>query len=211
MTAANHYAGPNAREAEYWNSAATRAWANRHEPIDALFAGLTQVALDQATPQHGEHVLDVGCGSGTTLLELAARVGSRGHVLGADIAQASVERARERIAASGLANAKAILADVSTHAFAPKQFDLVFSRFGVMFFADPTATFTRLRAAVKPGGRLTLAVFRGADRNPWATAPIASVRHLLPPAASPRPEDPGQFSWGRSRAHRSHSGRGGLS
>jgi SAM-dependent methyltransferase len=140
-------------------------------------------------------VLDVGCGSGTTLLELAARVGSRGHVLGADIAQASVERARERIAASGLANAKAILADVSTHAFAPKQFDLVFSRFGVMFFADPTATFTRLRAAVKPGGRLTLAVFRGADRNPWATAPIASVRHLLPPAASPRPEDPGQFSW----------------
>jgi hypothetical protein len=64
-----------------------------------------------------------------------------------------------------------------------------------MFFADPTATFTRLRAAVKPGGRLTLAVFRGADRNPWATAPIASVRHLLPPAASPRPEDPGQFSW----------------
>jgi ubiquinone/menaquinone biosynthesis C-methylase UbiE len=151
MTAANHYAGPNAREAEYWNSAATRAWANRHEPIDALFAGLTQVALDQAAPQHGEHVLDVGCGSGTTLLELAARVGSRGHVLGADIAQASVERARERIAASGLANAKAILADVSTHAFAPKQFDLVFSRFGVMFFADPTATFTRLRAAVKPG------------------------------------------------------------
>ncbi|MGB8484700.1 MAG: methyltransferase domain-containing protein, partial [Xanthobacteraceae bacterium] len=88
MTAANHYAGPNAREAEYWNSAATRAWANRHEPIDALFAGLTQVALDQAAPQHGEHVLDVGCGSGTTLLELAARVGSRGHVLGADIAQA---------------------------------------------------------------------------------------------------------------------------
>lgn len=195
MMAANHYAGPNAREAEYWNSVATRAWANRHEPIDALFAGLTQVALDQAAPQHGEHVLDVGCGSGTTLLELAARVGSRGHVLGADIAQASVERARERIAASGLANAKAILADVSTHAFAPKQFDLVFSRFGVMFFADPTATFTRLRAAVKPGGRLTLAVFRGADRNPWATAPIASVRHLLPPAASPRPEDPGQFSW----------------
>jgi ubiquinone/menaquinone biosynthesis C-methylase UbiE len=195
MTPANQFAGPNAREAEYWNSAATRAWANRHEPIDTLFSGLTQVALDHAAPQHGEHALDVGCGSGTTLLELAARVGSRGHLLGADIARASVERARARIAASGLANAKVILADVSTHAFAPKQFDLVFSRFGVMFFADPTATFMRLRAAMKPNGRLTLTVFRAADRNPWATAPIASVRHLLPPVASPRPEDPGQFSW----------------
>ena len=195
MTPANQFAGPNAREAEYWNSAATRAWANRHEPIDALFTGLTQVALDHAAPQYGEHVLDIGCGSGTTVLELAARVGSRGHVLGADIAQASVERARARIAASGLANAKVILADVSTHAFAPKQFDLVFSRFGVMFFADPTATFMRLRAAMKPNGRLTLTVFRAPDRNPWATAPIASVRHLLPPVASPGPEDPGQFSW----------------
>jgi ubiquinone/menaquinone biosynthesis C-methylase UbiE len=195
MTAADQHIGPNAREAEYWNSPATRAWANRHEPIDALFTGLTQVAFDHAAPQYGEHVLDIGCGSGTTVLELAARVGSRGHVLGADIAQASVERARARIAASGLANAKVILADVSTHAFAPKQFDLVFSRFGVMFFSDPTATFMRLRAAMKPNGRLTLTVFRAADRNPWATAPIASVRHLLPPVASPRPEDPGQFSW----------------
>jgi len=195
MTAQNQHAGPNAREAEYWNSGATRVWADRYEAIDALFAGLTQVALDHAAPRSGEHVLDIGCGSGTTVLELAARVGSAGHVLGADFAQASVARARERIAASGLANAKVILADVSTHAFAPKQFDLVFSRFGVMFFTDPIATLSRLRSAMKPNGRLTLTVFRAAERNPWATAPIASVRHLLPPAAPPGPEDPGQFSW----------------
>ena len=195
MTAQNQYAGPNAREAEYWNSGATRVWADRYEAIDALFAGLTQTVLDHAAPGSGEHVLDIGCGSGTTVLELAARVGSAGHVLGADFAQASVARARERIAASGLANAKVILADVSTHAFAPKQFDLVFSRFGVMFFTDPIATLSRLRSAMKPNGRLTLTVFRAAERNPWATAPIASVRHLLPPAAPPGPEDPGQFSW----------------
>ena len=195
MTAQNQHAGPNAREAEYWNSGATRVWADRYEPIDALFAGLTQVALDHAAPRYGEHVLDIGCGSGTTVLELAKRVGSAGHVLGADIAQASVARARDRIAASGLANTKVIHADVSTHAFAPKQFDLVFSRFGVMFFTDPIATLSRLRSAMKPNGRLTLTVFRAAERNPWATAPFASVRHLLPPAAPPGPEDPGQFSW----------------
>jgi SAM-dependent methyltransferase len=195
MTAAGQHVGPNAREAEYWNGPATRAWANRHEPIDALFGGLTQVALDHAAPQPGERVLDIGCGSGTTVLALTERVGPRGHVLGADIAEASVARARERIAAAGQHNAKVILADVSAHAFAPKQFDLVFSRFGVMFFADPTATFARLRTAMKPDGRLNLAVFRAADRNPWATAPMAGVRHLLPPVTPPGPEDPGQFSW----------------
>src|SRR5271157_3462670 len=112
MTAAGQHVGPNAREAEYWNGPATRAWANRHEPIDALFGGLTQVALDHAAPQPGERVLDIGCGSGTTVLALTERVGPRGHVLGADIAEASVARARERIAAAGQHNAKVILADV---------------------------------------------------------------------------------------------------
>ena len=119
MTPANQFAGPNAREAEYWNSAATRAWANRHEPIDALFAGLTQVALDQAAPQHGEHVLDVGCGSGTTLLELAA-AWARAAMCSAPTFRAGlVDRARERIAVPSCPR-RSVLADVSTHAFAPK-------------------------------------------------------------------------------------------
>jgi SAM-dependent methyltransferase len=186
---------PNAAQAQYWNSPSTRVWSNRHEPIDALFNPLTQVLLDHAAPQAGEHVLDIGCGSGTTVLALAARVGPQGHVLGADIAQASVERARERIAAGGARNAKVILADVSTHGFVAKQFDLVFSRFGVMFFADPIATFARLRAAMKPGGRLVCAVFRAPERNPWQTAPPTAVRQFLPPAPPAGPDEPGQFAW----------------
>jgi SAM-dependent methyltransferase len=200
MTAPDH---PNAAQTQYWNSALTRVWSNRHEPIDALFAPLTQVVLDAAAPQPGEHVLDIGCGSGTTVLALAARLGPQGHVLGVDISQGSVERARERIAAAGARNAKVILADVSTHAFTPKQFDLVFSRFGVMFFADPIATFARVRAAMKPGGRLTCAVFRAPERNPWQTAPPTAVRQLLPPVPPPAPDEPGQFAWADpARIHR---------
>jgi SAM-dependent methyltransferase len=199
---------PNAREVQYWNSAATQPWADWHEPIDRLFAGLTQVALGLAAPKPGERVIDIGCGSGTTVLELARRVGPSGYVLGADISKQSVERARERIAAAGIRQAAVVLTDVSTHTFAP-TFDLAFSRFGVMFFSDPIATFSNLRSAMKPGGRLALAVFRTPQENRWATAPVAAVRHLLPPITPPGPEEPGQFSWADpARVHRILEGAG---
>jgi SAM-dependent methyltransferase len=194
---------PNAREVEYWNSAHTRAWAEEHEAIDRLFAGLTQVALNLAAPQRGERVIDIGCGSGTTVLELASRVGSSGYVLGADVSKSSVEKARERIVAVGVRQAEITLCDVSTHIFPANSFDLVFSRFGVMFFVEPVATFTNIRKAMNPDGRLALAVFRTPQENKWATAPLAAVRHILPPITPPGPEEPGEFSWAdAARVHR---------
>jgi ubiquinone/menaquinone biosynthesis C-methylase UbiE len=193
----------NAREVQYWNSAHTRAWADEHDTIDRLFAGLTQIALDHAAPKLGERVIDIGCGSGTTVLELAARVGPTGYVVGADVSKPSVEKARERIAAAGAHQAEIILCDVSTHTFPANSFDLVFSRFGVMFFADPVATFAKIRKAMKTDGRLALAVFRTPQENKWATAALAAVRHMLPPITPPGPEEPGQFSWADpARVHR---------
>lgn len=196
-------ASPNAREVQYWNSAATQPWSKQHEPIDRLFAGLTQTVLGIAAPQPGERVIDIGCGSGTTVLELAVRVGPSGYVLGADISKQSVEKARQRIADAGIRQADATLSDVSTHTFAPNSFDLAFSRFGVMFFSDPIATFANLHSAMKPSGRLALAVFRTQQENGWQAAPVAAVRHLLPLTTPPGPEEPGQFSWADpTRVHR---------
>jgi ubiquinone/menaquinone biosynthesis C-methylase UbiE len=194
---------PNAREVQYWNSAHTRPWADEYEAIDRLFAGLTRVALDHAAPKLGERVIDIGCGSGTTVLELAARVGPSGYVLGADVSKLSVAKARERIAAASVHQAEIMLCDVSTHIFPANSFDLVFSRFGVMFFADPVATFANIRKAMKSDGRLALAVFRTPQENKWATAALAAVRHLLPPITPPGPEEPGEFSWAdAARVHR---------
>jgi SAM-dependent methyltransferase len=186
-------ASPNAREVQYWNSAAARAWAEQDAIVDRMFAGVTEAALGLAAPRRGERVVDIGCGNGSTVIELAARVGTDGHVLGLDVSRPSVERARARIA--GLPQAEVVLADVSTHVFAPDSFDLAFSRLGVMFFADPVATFANLRGAMKPGGRLALAVLRSPAENGWATGPLAAVRHLLPPQAPPAPDQPHQFSW----------------
>ena len=200
---------PNTREVEYWNSAHTRAWADEHETIDRLFAGLTQIALDHAAPKLGERVIDIGCGSGTTVLELAARVGPTGYVVGADVSKPSVEKARERIAVAGVHQAEIMLCDVSTHIFPANSFDLVFSRFGVMFFTDPLTTFAKIRKAMKSDGRLALAVFRTPQENKWATAALSAVRHMLPPITPPGPEEPGEFSWADpGRVHRILEGAG---
>ncbi len=183
-------------EAEYWRSAATRAWAEQHNRQDRALAGLAEATLGLAAPRSGERMLDIGCGSGTTILELAARVGPNGHVLGADISERSVARARERIVAAGLSQAEVICADASTHPFAPGSLDLAFSRLGVMFFSDPVAAFANIRRAMKPEGRLALAVFRKPEENPWPNAPLDAVRHLLPPLTPAAREGPGMFSWG---------------
>src|SRR5262245_15886076 len=187
---------PADAQAAYWNSPTAQAWAEQHERQDRALASLATVALDLAAPQPGEHVLDIGCGSGTTVLELAARVGPRGYVLGADISLQSVARACDRIAAAGLRHAEVIGADVATHPFVAGSFDLAFSRLGTMFFTDPTAAFANVHRAMKPAGRLALAVFRPASENAWPSAPVAAVRHLLPPLPPPTPDEPGMFSWG---------------
>ena len=113
--------------------------------MDRAVADLTKTLLDIAAPQPGEHVLDIGCSSGTTVLELAPRIGPSGRVLGADVSAPSVARARQRIADAGSENAEVIVADASVYLFEQNTFDPTFSRFGVMFFSDPRAAFANVR------------------------------------------------------------------
>ena len=179
----------------FWNSEATRRWVTEQARIDRLMADLTEAALAAAAPKQGERVLDVGCGTGTTVLRLAEGVGPSGRVLGVDISEQQLALARQRVAAAGANQAQLVLDDAATHHFAPETFDLGFSRFGVMFFADPVAAFRNIRGAMKRSGRLLLAVFRSGAENPWATASVAAISHLVPPSAPLGPEEPGQFSW----------------
>jgi ubiquinone/menaquinone biosynthesis C-methylase UbiE len=179
----------------FWNSDATRRWVTEQTRIDRLMAEVTEAALAAAAPKNGEYVLDIGCGTGTTVLRLADAAGPTGKVLGVDISEQQLTLARQRVAAAGMTHVQLVLDDAATHHFPASTFDLGFSRFGVMFFADPIAAFRNIKNAIKPSGRLLLAVFRSGPENPWATAAIAVIRHLVPPPAPLGAEEPGQFSW----------------
>ncbi len=179
----------------FWNSEATRRWVTEQARIDRLMAEVTDAALAAAAPQPGENVLDIGCGTGTTTLRLAEAIGRTGGVLGIDISEQQLGLARQRVAAAGVENIELVLDDAAAHGFPSAHFDLGFTRFGVMFFADPTAAFGNIRGAMQSNGRLLLTVFRSGADNPWATAAVAAIRHLGPPPPVLGPEDPGQFSW----------------
>ena len=186
---------PNLPQIDYWNSPATRAWVTLQARMDALFAPLTEVALSHAAAMPGESVLDIGCGCGATVLALAGRVGAAGRVLGVDISAPMLARAEARVAEAGMTQVELRLADVSAVDLGAAAFDLAFSRFGVMFFIDPVAAFTRLHGAMKPGGRLVFACFRPMAENAWVAVPQAAGRGLFAPPPPPGPDDPGQFAF----------------
>jgi len=181
-----------AEQAEYWNGPGGKMWLGAYDRIQRGIAGFSDVVLAAARAQPGEHVLDVGCGTGGTTAELAKAVGERGHVLGVDISEPLIGAAR----AQHLANATFEVGDAATYSFGANVFDLVFSRFGVMFFGDPVAAFKNIRRAMKPAGRLVFLCWRTPAENPWAAVPMRAAQPFLPPLERPGPEDPGQYSFG---------------
>jgi SAM-dependent methyltransferase len=186
----------NAAQIAYWNDKAALNWLTMQTRIDAAFAPLTARALDAAAPRAGERVIDIGCGCGATTLELAGRVGPTGAVCGFDVSAPMAARARERIAEAGLVQARVEIADAAVHPFTPDHADLLFSRFGVMFFVDPVAAFANLRRAMRPGGRMLCAAWRPLEENPWFVVPFEAVRSLLPPMPPPEPDVPGPYAFG---------------
>jgi SAM-dependent methyltransferase len=176
----------NAAMRRYWNEVAGPRWVGLGGAQEARNIEVAAMLLEAAAASPGERVLDVGCGTGATLLPFAAAVGPEGHATGVDIAAPMLARARERVTEQGLTNVTLLQADAQVHAFQPASFDLVTSRFGVMFFADPIAAFTNLRGALRPGGRLCMAVWAAVAENVHRRVPFEiAVKHLGPPTPLP--------------------------
>jgi len=196
----------NADQVAYWNGPNGERWSREQVAIDLAFEAHTKRLLERASPRPGERVLDVGCGCGVTTLAAADAVQPGGSVLGVDVSAPMLARARERSA--GRRHVEYLEADASSHAFDP-AFDVVLSRFGVMFFRDPTAAFANLRTALRPGGRLAFLCWCPAADNEWVGVPRAAALRHVPAEPPPGPEDPGPFSFGdRARVERILHGAG---
>jgi SAM-dependent methyltransferase len=185
--------GPNAEQIHYWNRQLGPKWVALAPLLDGQNAPPGLIAIDRARIARGESILDVGCGCGETALQLAERVGPTGSVTGIDVAAVMLESARRR--AAGFENVRFLNADAQTAPLPAARFDLVYSRFGMTFFADPEAAFANLRASLKPGGRLVFVCWQELARNPWLLVPSqAAAAHVPMPAPSP-PDEPGPFSF----------------
>ncbi|RZM87081.1 SAM-dependent methyltransferase, partial [Bradyrhizobium genosp. SA-3] len=120
--------------------------------------------------------------------------GAGGQVLGVDISEPLIARARALAPRDTPALFR--VADASSAELPEGAFDILFSRFGVMFFDDPTGAFAHMRRALKPGGRAAFVCWRGAAENDWVRLPMGAIKGIVPPTALPDPEAPGPFSFG---------------
>jgi SAM-dependent methyltransferase len=185
---------PNDAMAQNWNGAGGDHWVAHADRHDRALAGYGDAVLRAAAIEPGDRVLDVGCGTGA-LTRAAANLAGDGATLGVDIGQPLVDAARAETASEGgPANVAFERADAQVHPFPARGLDVVISRFGVMFFDDPTAAFSNLRRGMVDGGRLAFVCWQDIFANDWMLVPVgAMAEHLGLPAVA-GPDAPGPFA-----------------
>jgi SAM-dependent methyltransferase len=186
--------GPNQAQAAFWEDVAG-TWLSSLGHVALVGSPFGQMAMDRLGSIVGARVLDIGCGSGDTTIELARRVGEDGHVLGVDIAPTMIDRAIARAEELGVASVEFLVADVQAAPLETASFDAAFSQFGVMFFEDPLAAFANIRRLIGGEGVCSFACWQNLFVNEWMMVPGAAFLEATGQAPSlPGPGEPGPFS-----------------
>jgi len=185
----------NAEQIADWNGAQGQRWATLRREIDGIVAPFGEAALRLAAPQVGERVVDIGCGCGDTSIELARAVGQTGEVLGVDVSRPMLDVARAQAGLAGWGKLAFREADAAEAAL-PADVDLLFSRFGVMFFGQPVPAFRHLRGSLRSQGRFVFVCWRAPRDNGWAMTPLAAARQAMNITPVPAdPNAPGPFAF----------------
>lgn len=185
-------------QAKLWNGPAGRAWVDAQVLLDQMFQPFEDLLVAACATESANQVLDVGCGTGSTTLAIASVLGANGRCTGIDISEPMIATAKARARRDG-APASFINANAQAHPFAPATFDMIVSRFGVMFFDDPVVAFSNLRRAASPGAAGMLIAWRSAAENPFMTVAERAAAPLLPNLPTRRPDAPGQFAFADAR------------
>jgi SAM-dependent methyltransferase len=202
----------NADQIALWNGVAGRGWVDAQESLDRLFEPFEELLIEAVTARRARRVLDVGCGTGSTSLAIARLLGAHGTCVGIDLSEPMIGLARERAELTSAAP-RFICADAQTHSFEPASFDMIVSRFGVMFFDDSVRAFANLRRAATIGAALECITWRSPADNPFMTTAERAAAPFLPEMPVRRPGEPGQFAFAdRDRVHAilSNSGWAGI-
>jgi ubiquinone/menaquinone biosynthesis C-methylase UbiE len=177
-----------------WNGLAGCAWVETQELLDQMFKPFENLLIEAVSAGSARRVLDVGCGTGSTTLAVARQLGAQGHCTGIDISAPMLTAARAR-ANRESTPAGFLHANAQTHAFEPASFDMVISRFGVMFFDDSVRAFANLRRASEDDAELRFIAWRSPSENPFMTTAERAAAPLLPNIPARRPDAPGPFAF----------------
>lgn len=179
-------------QATLWNTRGGRGWVETQEVLDRLFQPFEDVLVEAAFSGSKKRVLDIGCGTGATTVAVAKRTGA--DAVGVDISDPMIEAARSRAQRESVA-VTFVRADAQRHPFEAARFDMVLSRFGVMFFDDPVQAFENLRRAATGDAELRFIAWRSPAENPFMTTAERAAAPLLPNLPPRRPDAPGQFGF----------------
>jgi len=184
----------NAQQIAHWNGCAGRGWVEAQASLDRLFEPFEDLLVEAVAERKAQRVLDVGCGTGSTTLAVARLLGANGRAVGLDISEPMIALAKQRAELES-APPRFICADAQTHAFEPASFDMIVSRFGVMFFDDPVRAFANLRRAAEPNAALKSIAWRSPADNSFMMAAERAAAPLFPEMPARRPDEPGQFAF----------------
>ncbi len=177
-----------------WNGAAGNAWVESQSLLDEMFKPIEQALVKAAIDSGASNVLDIGCGAGTTTLTCSRALGEKGKLTGLDISAPLIEAANLQ-AKKTKSLAQFVCADAQEYTFASNAFDLIISRFGVMFFSDPVVAFTNLHKAANEEARLHMYAWRHPGVNDFMTTAMRAAAPFLPPMPKPEPNTAGQFGF----------------
>lgn len=184
----------NAEQIAFWNGAGGQQWVARQAAQDRILAPMLDLLLARADIQTGESIVDIGCGCGAATFAATEKVGPTEQVIGLDVSEPMLARARE-LAPQG-APVTFVRGDAMVHHFKAASANLILSRLGVMYFSDPVRAFLNIRNALRSGGRVAFACWRELRDNPWFLEPLQAVYDHVPrlPALLPHAPDPFAFA-----------------
>jgi len=184
----------NKAQTDYWSSLPGLKWIKFEDELDVVFDTVNQELIRRARPNPGEHLLDIGCGTGATARAFSQHLAPSGSVTSLDISAPLLKHAESR-GSKPKVESRFCLLDAQHEVIPGAPFDIVTSRFGCMFFSDPMAAFTNVRRHLKPGGRLVIAAWAPMKGNPWFEAPEAAAVARLGAPDSTVPNAPGPLGF----------------